>query len=50
MKQYKAPNAALLLFASDDVLNGSDEFELRIDWFDSNPVNTSGVDDPAKQS
>lgn len=33
MKQYKAPNAELLLFATDDVLNASDDYQLKIDWF-----------------
>lgn len=47
MKQYKAPNAEMLLFASDDILKESDDFQLKIDWFDSAAVNTAGVDDPA---
>ena len=46
MKQYKAPNAELLLFATDDVLNASDDFQLKIDWFDETPVSTPGADDP----
>ena len=48
MKQYKAPNAELLLFATDDVLNASDDFQLKIDWFDETPVSATGADDPAQ--
>lgn len=33
MKQYKQPNAELLLFAQEDIVMASDDFELKIDWF-----------------
>lgn len=46
MKQYKAPNAELLLFTAEDILKESDEFQLKIDWFDETPVSTPGADDP----
>ena len=43
MRMYTAPNAELLLFATDDVLNASDDFQLKIDWF-SAPPEESGSD------
>lgn len=44
MKQYKAPNAELLLFAADDILKESDEFQLSIDWFGGNDLPQGGSD------
>lgn len=49
MKEYRQPNAELLLFAPDDIMVASDEFELAIDWFrtDDKTAPTGGSDQSA---
>lgn len=49
MKQYKQPNAELLLFSPDDIMAASDDFELKIDWFkaDDEAAQTGGSDQSA---